>query len=238
MRGMFFIVAATVMLLHCSCEKEELSFEDGDLKIDVETGENWFHDFPLLLGITKKNAPQFAIWLEDTSGNYLSTVFVTYKIATEGWVSNKGNRRKEALPHWCYQRGVEYSDGLLLPTKDDPLTDGITGATPQTDKTIQVRLKDLDMPIVIKAEFNHSVDFNSYFPEDAEEGDSNYSGGEMGSGQPAVVYSATLYAGDTGTELQLAGYSSPDGSDGKFRTDLERLTTAKSIVKRIVITRI
>lgn len=216
-----------------SCEKEDLSFVNGDIEIEIETGDHWLHDFPLLLGLTKKNPPQFAIWVEDTSGNYLSTVFVTYKIATEGWQANKGNRRKESLPYWCHQHGVVYEDGLLLPTKEYPLTDGITGATPKEDKTIKITPIDLEKPFVVKAEFNHSVDFNDNFPKNAQEGDDNYSGGEEGSGQPAVIYATTVYPDKKSAVLEIIGYSSPDGSTGDIYPDLQKLTSVKSIVKSI-----
>ena len=46
-------------------------------------------------------------------------------------VGQGGNRRKEALPYWCHRRGVVYDDGLYLPTKSQPLVDGMTGATPR-----------------------------------------------------------------------------------------------------------
>lgn len=125
------ILLLVSMFTFQNCEKEDLTFQSGDIEIEIKAGDNWLHAFPLFLGITKKNPPQFAIWLEDTSGNYISTVFATYKIATESWLANNGNRRKESLPHWCHQRGVVYEDGLLSPTKAHPLTDGITGATPK-----------------------------------------------------------------------------------------------------------
>ncbi len=219
-----------------SCSKEELAFTNGDVKIEIETGEHWLHDFPLFLGISKKNPPQFAIWLEDTAGNYISTVFATYKIATEGWQANNGNRRKEALPYWCHQRGVVYEDGLMLPTKANPLTDGISGATPKENKTLQLSIRNFTEPVVIKAEFNHSIDFNEFYPEDAKEGDANYSGGDMGSGQPAVIYAGTLNPGAKELELQMIGYSSADGTNGNIYTDMEKLSTAKTIVGKIRVT--
>jgi hypothetical protein len=188
-----FVLFLFLLGFFSGCEKEDLAFSTGDIQVEIKTGDHWLHDFPLFLGMTKKNPPQFAIWVEDTSGNYLSTVFVTYKIAAEGWQANKGNRRKESIPHWCHQRGMVYDDGLFLPTKEQPLTDGITGATPKEDKTIQITPVNLEKPFVIKAEFNHSVDFNDCFPKDAKEGDDRYSGGDQGSGQPAVVYAATVY---------------------------------------------
>lgn len=223
-------------LLLSSCEKEELSFTNGDLEIEIETGKDWLHDYPLFLGLTKKNPPQFAVWIEDTNGNYLSTVYVTYKIATEGWLASKGNRRKEALPHWCHQRGIVYEDGLMLPTKENPLTDGTTGATPKGNKTILINRVNLKKPFVIKAEFNQSVDFNEFYPENAKKGDDNYSGGKEGSGQPAVIYAETIYPDTKETELKLIGHSSPDGSDGNIYDNMEGLTTAKSIVRSIKLT--
>jgi hypothetical protein len=235
MKMMGFVSIMLCTLFSTSCEKEELVFSSGDYEINVETGEHWFHEFPLFLGLTKKNEPQFAIWVEDTSGHYLSTVFVTHKIATEGWLANNGNRRKEALPYWCHQRGVVYNDGLMLPTKKQPLADGVTGATPKGNTKIQMRLTDSQEPFVIKAEFNHSVDFNDFYPKNAKEGEYGYSGGKLGSGQPAVVYAATVYPDTNVLTLKLVGHSSPDGSDGKLYTDLSTLTTAKSIVNRITI---
>ena len=79
----------------CSCQQELIEYEKGDVKVCIEQGEQWLHDFPLFLGINKKNPPQIAVWLEDTQGNYLSTVYVTHKIATQSWQASEGNRRKK-----------------------------------------------------------------------------------------------------------------------------------------------
>jgi len=222
-----------MLFLSSACKKDELIIVEGCAEIEIDAGENWLHEFPLFLGIAKQNPPQFAIWVEDTSGNYLSTVYVTKKIATEGWISNKGNRRKEALPYWCHQRGIVYDDGLMLPTKENPLPDAVTGATPKTGKVFYTQLEDIKRPFILKAEFNHSTDFNDCFPKDAIAGEVNYSGGEEGSGQPAVIFADTIYPNIMNSELKLIGRSSADGSDGKIYTDLEKLTTAKSIVTTI-----
>lgn len=230
-------IAAMLMLNVCSCEKEDLQFETDNISVKVIEGENWLHDFPLFLGMNIKNPPQFVIWLEDTEGNYISTLFVTKKIATEAWMSNDGNRRKEALPHWCYQRGIIYDDGLYLPTKEEPLIDGISGATPKAGIELKLEPASYLRQFVIKAEFNHSIDFNDAFPENAKEGDSNYSGGDMGSGQPALVYSALIDL-DTNIKeynLQLIGHSSSDGTNGDIYEDLSGVTSADRIVKEIVV---
>jgi len=231
-------ISAILLLNVCSCEKENLQFETDNISVKIVEGDNWIHDFPLFLGIDLKNPPQFAIWLEDTEGNYISTLFATKKIATEGWKSNDGNRRKEALPHWCYQRGIVYNDGLYLPTKEEPLTDGISGATPKAGIELKLEPAAYLRQFVIKVELNHSIDFNDAFPENAKEDDFNYSGGDMGSGQPALVYSTLIDLDSIITEytMQLIGHSSQDGTNGDIYEDLSGITSANKIVDQIVVT--
>lgn len=221
-----------------SCRKETLEYGSGDLRVTIVQGRNWLHDFPLFMGIKRKNAPQIAIWTEDLSGNYLSTVYVTDKIATQSWLASGGNRRKEALPCWCYARGVRYEDGLYLPTKKRPLTDGISGATPRGSFDVKLTPKGAPRQFVLKVEVNHSTDFNANYPKDAQEGTPGWSGGGKGSGQPALVYAARidLDSGQSEYVAELVGHSSPDGTDGAVDPDVSVLTTALKIVERIVVT--
>lgn len=222
-----------------SCKEKPVEYGEGNLTVSIEQGEAWLHDFPLFLGIKVKNSPQIAIWTEDMQGNYLSTIYVSHKIATQSWQMAKGNRRKEALPHWCHARGVVYEDGLYLPTKDQPFADGVSGATPREGFDVKLNPASNLKQFVIKIEINHSTDFNDSYPKDAQEGDANYSGGKEGSGQPALIYRAEVdLSKDTKTfEASLIGHSSPDGSDGEIHTDMSGLTTALDIVKRITINR-
>jgi hypothetical protein len=238
-KTLLFIAVNVVMTVTCcSCRKELIEYKQGDLKISVEKGEHWLHDFPLFLGISKKNPPQIAIWMETLQGKYVATIYVSNKIATQSWQSAGNNRRKEALPHWCHSRGVMYADSLYLPTKKQPVTDGVSGATPKSDFDVRLILSDSLKQFVIKVEVNHSTDFNDAYPQTAVVGDVNYSGGKEGSGQPAVVYAAqvNLESQAKQFEAHLAGHSSPDGSVGDIYTDTSGLTTALSIVKRINIT--
>lgn len=237
MRNMNAVIVFLVLAGFCSCQKELIEYRKGDLKVSVEQGDAWKHDFPLFLGIKVKNPPQVAIWLEDMQGNYLSTVYVSHKIATQGWQMAKGNRRKEALPVWCHARGVQYEDGLYLPTGEHPLTDGVSGATPRGSFDVKLNVADALQQFVVMMEVNHSTDFNDAYPKDAREGDANYSGGEEGSGQPALVYKTDvdLSTGQTVFEARLVGHSSPDGSTGEIYTDMSGLTTALQIVKGIII---
>lgn len=237
MNKMTFLGLWLIALMNGGCNKELVEYNSNDLKISIEKGDKWLHSFPLFLGINKKNPPQIAIWTEDMEGNYLSTIYVTHKIATQSWQASGGNRRKEALPHWCYQRGVVYEDGLYLPTKKSPLTDGITGATPKGSFDVRLVPFGKTKKFIVKVEINHSTDFNDAYPESAKEGDSNYSSGNKGSGQPAVVYAAEvdLTSDKKSFVAQLVGHSSADGSSGDISPDTSSLTTALHIVKSITI---
>lgn len=221
----------------CSCQKELIEYTHGDIKVRIEQGDEWLHDFPLFMGISRKNPPQIAIWVEDINGKYLSTVYVTHKIATQSWMASGGNRRKEALPHWCHARGIQYADGLYLPTKKEPLTNGITGATPQGSFDVKLRPANELKQFIVKIEINHSTDFNDFYLKSAIEGDPNYSGGDKGSGQPAIIYAANidLLSGEKSFEATLIGHSSPDGSSGNIDSDISKLTTSLHIVKHITI---
>ena len=50
--GLTFIYLWLISL--CSCQKELIEYEKGDVKVCIEQGEQWLHDFPLFLGINKK----------------------------------------------------------------------------------------------------------------------------------------------------------------------------------------
>ena len=201
-----------------SCDKELVEYEKGSVEIVVERGDAWLHDFPLFLGIKRKNPPQIAVWIEDAQGRYLSTVYASSKIATQSWLA-------------------QYADGLYLPTKSEPLADGISGATPRGSFDLKLSPgAGLDR-FVVKVEVNHSTDFNETYPESAKEGEPGYSGGRHGSGQPAVVYAADvdLSSGREQFEAVLVGHSSPDGSSGGIDPDISGLTSALRIVERITI---
>lgn len=233
----YFLIMMAMLMLMPSCAYQPIEIGEGDLIIRIEQGDNWIHDFKLPVG-TKKNTPQIAVWTEDTTGQYLSTLYVTRKAATQGWIAAGGNRRKEALPRWCHQRGIPYADGLYLPTKDQPLPDALTGATPKGSFSVGCQ-PDNQKKIRILVEVNHSTDFNGVYSADLEPGDPHYSGGKEGSGQPALVYMAEvdLDSTDSVFEARLMGHSSPDGSDGDLYTDMEGIDSALGILRSVTVVR-
>ena len=62
-----------------------VAYGDSTLQVVVEPGTEWLHDFPLFLGLKRRNPPQMAIWIESPEGAYLATVYVTRRIASQSW---------------------------------------------------------------------------------------------------------------------------------------------------------
>ncbi len=229
-------VIAVAILTACGKNGQNTSYGIGDYQLSIEPGEAWHHTFYAMGFIPIENEPQMAIWLEDTCGNFLSTVYVTERSATQGWRMAGGARRPEALPRWSHRRGIAAPDGLYMPTADAP--EAATGATPRGSFTASFATGQ--SPAIVYAEINHSADFNQYYTAEALPGTPSYSGGKEGSGQPAIVYSAPILGEDSSeiTVLKPIGHSSPCGSDGLLRTSLDSITSALDIVSRISLKRV
>ena len=117
------------LLINSGCNRDLVEYDSNDLKISIEKGEEWLHNFPLFLGINIKNPPQIAIWTEDMEGNYLSTVYVTHKIATQSWQASAVTAERKRCRIGVINRGINMKTGYISLAKKEPLTDGISGAT-------------------------------------------------------------------------------------------------------------
>ncbi len=237
MRTKILVLVIAAIEILTGCKNDLVTYGPGDIQVCVQEGKEWLHDFPLFAGIKKKSPPQIAVWVENIDGEYISTLYVTHKIATESWMANGGDRRKAALPVWCHARGIQYPDGLFLPTKEEAVVDGISGATPHGSFEIKLSSLGSLRQFIVKVELNHSTDWNEDFPKNAKEGEPNYSGGKGGSGQPAVIYAADIDLNSDKKQFiaRLLGHSSPDGSNGEIYPDVSTLTSALEIVNEITI---
>lgn len=191
----------------------------------------------------RHNHPLMAIWLADSTGNYLQTLYVAESIgkgnfrradrSTGKWEAGE-IQRPATLPYWGHQRGIKNEFGNYLPTPRQPIVDAYTGATPPGSFDYQLTTESkLDGKYQILLEINQSWDWNEHWYNNRFPGDKDY----MTSSQPAIIYRATI---DTRTnirqvELKPVGRSHHSGKDGRMYTDIETLTTALNIIKKCTV---
>lgn len=210
------------------------------LSIDLKRAEHFWH-------------PQIAIWTEDTSGNFLQTLFVTkatakgifyggrsksnFKTFDEQKVASTNDyRRVDALPVWSHSRGVQYEDGVYAPTRDTPLPDAISGATP-LDNFLLSTSTDISHNFVVKLEINVAFDDNEFYSEFDFPDDPTFHNGTGQLGQPSLLFKVAIDLTDEKKYylMDLVGHGHHSGSTGIIYEDMSTLTTALEIVERIVL---
>lgn len=189
------------------------------------------------------NHPLFAVWLADSTGNYIQTLYVSESIGkgvfkhadhSKGKWQEGEIQRPAALPFWVYQRNIVNEYGTYMPTPDKPIVDAHTGATPQSSFTLNLFTdKKLGGKYWIFLELNQSWDWNEYWTNNKYPDDKEY----KTSSQPALIYSAAIDTNNKNEEIELkpVGRSHQSGANGKMYTDLNTMTTALKIAKKITI---
>ncbi|MBE0675288.1 MAG: hypothetical protein IH591_11550 [Bacteroidales bacterium] len=201
------------------------------IKVDLKAGEKFYY-------------PLMAIWIEDTQGKYIQTLYVARSVATgifrfggqeaNRWVESP-KRAPQTLPYWAHKRGVVASDGLFMPEPANPVADAYTGATPTTGFVLTAKADNvLSGGFKVMMEINQNWDWNQYWTNDRFPGDENYAM----SAQPALVYEAVITAGaGEGTIAMVpVGHSHYSGKTGELFSDLSTLTTALRIVESVTVT--
>jgi hypothetical protein len=190
------------------------------------------------------NHPSFVLWAEDSHGNYIQTLFITESLGTGvfghgdalsgKWMPGEITR-PAAVPYWAHKRGVINENGLYMPTKNNPIPDAYTGATPSGNFEIRTRLDNpITEPFRILFEINQSWDWNEYWTNNKYPDDKEY----KTSCQPALVYMAEIDPRNLqeSYEMKVIGHSHYSGKTGELFTDLRTITTALEIAKEIRIT--
>lgn len=194
---------------------------------------------------TAHNYPSFAVWAEDLEGSYIETLYVTRFVSTGmfnhgelrpgQWSDQPGPvRRPTTLPYWAHKRGVRASDGLFVPSPDNPVPDALTSATPKGSFNLLTALsRERTGKFRILLEINQAWDSNSFWTNSKFPDDLNYAG----SLQPSLVYAAIVDPADTESTVFLnpIGHGHPSGLTGQLFTDLTNLTTAKEIIHSVNI---
>jgi len=226
------LIAFLLSMVLGSCSSGRQS-RVGETEIETIITKTGFSGIPIkveFLKGTSHNHPLMAIWLEDTDGNYLETLYVSESIGTgvfgHGKVSN-GNwepgpvSRPAALPYWWHKWGY-------LPDTSQPVPDAITGPTPDSDFILRSNA-DPSSPDKFRVlmEINQSWDWNEFWPNDKYPDNVNY----KTSSQPAIVYATLVDRLDENTVFFMhpIGHSQYAGENGKLYTDISSLTTAREI---------
>lgn len=192
--------------------------------------------------------PLFAVWVEDSVGNYIETLYISRVIASSTFDYGKKTgdnwesaivRRPEALPYWSHKRGVKAVDDLMVPLNAIDL-DAVSGATPTSNFVVNSKTEvSSTQNYRILVELNQSYDWNKFYTKDKFPNDKIYSGsGQVG--QPSLIYASEIKSSDfkstTNKIMNLIGHGHHSGRNGKLYTDLSNITTAKNIADRIIIT--
>jgi hypothetical protein len=236
-----FLLAASGY--HCSSSRK--SAEQEAVKV-INTNIDG-NGVKMSLALTKgeaHNHPLMAVWLEDTLGNYIETLFIAKSIGKgifEHGDKSKGTweagpiRRPAALPYWSHKRGVRAPDGLYLPTPEEPMPDAVTGPTPKGNFMLNTNSTEKrSSAFVILMEINQSWDWNEYWTNNMYTDDEQY----RTSSQPSLVYAVEI---DPNAEqeqfiMKPIGHGHYAGKDGSLTEDLSTLTTALDIVKSATVT--
>ena len=205
-----WLIAAVVGAILPGCSSppkvtDELVRPVGEVRMSDEAAGQRVVDIRLELGAAAyaSELPQYAIWITDEHGLYLDTVYVTGKTGREGlgnaYLMVLGATVREspdALPVWAHARGVRY-DQSVYPTKDTPLPDAITGATPAaTQLAYYFRVPETHAGETIRVLTELNVSLDSV---------------------PSMVYEAVipLDSPDAPVEFVYLGQGHPDGLNGR-----------------------
>jgi len=192
---------------------------------------------------TAHNHPLMAIWIEDTTGQFIQTLYVAKSIGKGTFDHGKVEsgkwkpgpvRRPAALPYWSHQRGIQASDGLYTPAPENPVIDAYTGPTPQGDFLLKTQTnKDLNKPFRLLFEINQAWDWNDYWTTNKYPEDQDY----KTSGQPSVIYSVVINPDQPKNEYKLKaiGHGHYSGDTGELFRDLSNISSALSITEQIKV---
>lgn len=202
----------------------------GSSRIFAET-QNVEMSLSVNVVLAAKNC-QLAIWLVDARGTFVDTLYVTRKVGQKG-LGNRGGgiddkwggSRLSALPVWAHQRGIDYGGGNFYPTKDKPLADAVSAATPKAGNfVLQWQPKKMLQP----GRYDCYIEVNKSFDDNESHDYSWYRG------QPSVIWMGSILIADRASKSKAAiiGRGHVAGMDGSINPDLSTLTTANQLIEK------
>jgi hypothetical protein len=244
---MYRIIIISIIFFAGACSAGSLKTKNQvqEEKTNIETNPAGKGQ-KIVIDLTKGKSfyyPLFAVWIEETDGKYIQTLYVAKSVATGifeygkqengRWV-RAPKRAPQTLPYWAHKRGIKASDGLFMPDEGTTVPDAYSGATPVTGFVMTTRADNtLPVKFRIMLEINQNWDWNEYWTNDKYPDDENY----KWSCQPALVYEAVIDMKSLKDSyiMSPAGHSHYSGKNGEIFTDLSTLTTALQIADSIVV---
>ncbi len=236
------VILIVLFLLMSGCKKtvsdyiETKPYNAGvNTVFHIEQGDYFLNTYKI--GVFNITSPaQMAIWIEDLKGNYINTIYVTKKFGSQKWTGGSDDDsitfRKETLPVWMFKA----RDAMKMPeypTKNNPVADTITGATPEKSFKVASKIDSSLGEVVVCFEINMAFDNNDTYKKDMTPSDDDFN---AASGQPSLIYKAAINLEEKGSrDLEFVGRSQPNGKSGDIIPDLSSITTAKNIVKNVKV---
>ena len=125
---------------------------------------------------------------------------------------------------------------MFVPTRDNPLPDAISGATPQDNFRLNTSTNKSEK-FIIKLEINVAFDDNEFYSEYDFPDNAIFHSGTGQLGQPSLIFESVVDMQDNKNYylMDLLGHGHLSGETGLIYEDLTTLTTALNIVERIVV---
>lgn len=236
----YFLLAIMVFMMANACKTTQETKETIVIQDQMGNSSDQQMEITLLKG-KSFNHPSFVIWIEDTDGNYIKTIFITksyasgifgYKMIGDSlWVKEAGfSLQPAALPYWTHKKGL-LKNGQLMPTPENPFVDAYTGATPQQDFVFVSQPYQTESKYRILLEVNQAWDWNDFWTNDKYLDNPAY----LHSAQPSLVYSVDINPEESDFYLNPIGHGDAKGESGKLFTDISSLSSAKEIFRTLKI---
>jgi hypothetical protein len=106
MKRFLFFIIFSITVLACTGSQQRVSEAVAELSFSYTR-------------LSGSASNQFAVWVEDSQGRYIKTLYATKYTAIGGW-----KRRETSIPVWVKKSGLSNLTNAQI--------DAITGATPRT----------------------------------------------------------------------------------------------------------
>ena len=156
-----FVAAFALLVFQQVWAEENSENRTAKVRVLVTPGGEWKGKFP----------PQFALWIQDSDGNFSQTIFATKSASKKKWIFAPKGGRPESLPVWYHS-----CENFYVPESKNEM-DALSSATPKGsfDVSRKIQLKEGKKYFVF-AEVNKSFDYNEFYPKDAGKNSAEYSG--------------------------------------------------------------